>query len=363
MPMRKILILLLAGLFLLPSQAGAQSKGETRQYGKFLKKPTLEAAAKFLKKYPESVYAPEVMQARDSIIRVQNTSLIGKEEALRVAGECLDAVGWRKDNVEHVLALYPGFVLRTLTPAGVEEGFRDIPVYSQSDTPGTCTLVLPMEVVAPLGTRNYVHFAYLNGNSEYVEALYLPEEDVAHQAIFYGTGVKPGEGEAYRIEGQSPEWMEGLTLTPEVAWLAARLRENASLVELSKADLLTDASIRWWLDKNPRAETSASKLVFGALDAESSLVAAYRKAGKEKGKSYNAALFDLRGYTVICVASRKTGEYSLVWCEPAAKNKYRDKFLNSIYFESDGTTLVLFYYKGKKTFKYRISMANQTIRR
>ena len=43
--------------------------------------------------------------------------------------------------------------------------------------------------------------------------------------------------------------------------------------------------------------------------------------------------------------------------------QYRDRFLNSIYFDTDGTTLNLFYYKGNSTFKYRISLASQTLRR
>lgn len=350
-------------LVLLPPGVQAQTKKETSRYNKLLKKPTLAAIDKYLKKYPGDFYAPKVISLRDSLELMRRTSLITKESALAVAGECLDAVGWRKDDVEHVLALYPGFVLKILSPEGVEEGYRDIPVYSQEEAPKASKLVLPLEVVAPLGNRNYLHFAYLNGDSEYVEVLYLPEEDIANQALFYGSPIPPKEGETYRIEGDSPEWMEGLNLPAETLWLAGRLRENPSLVPLAKADILTDASIRWWREKNPTAETSATRLTFGALDPESSIVAAYKKAGKERGKAYNAALFDIRGYTVICAADKRTGGYTLVWCEPVCKNPNRDKFLNNIYFEKDGSTLDLFYYKGKKTFKLRISLASQAIRR
>ena len=92
-------------------------------------------------------------------------------------------------------------------------------------------------------------------------------------------------------------------------------------------------------------------------------MAAFKKARKEKGKNCTAALFDIRGYTVICTQSRKDGGYSLAWCEPRCKNKYRDNFLNSIYFESDGVTLVMFYYRGRTTFKYRLLTASQTLRK
>lgn len=363
-PVFKYLSLLVAMILILqPVGAQAQTKKETSRYKKLLKKPTLAAVDKYLKKYPNDFYASKVISLRDSLELMRRTSLITKESALAVAGDCLDAVGWRKDDVEHVLALYPGFVLKILSPEGVEEGYRDIPVYSQEEAPQPSKLALPLKVVSPFGGRNYLHFAYLNGGSEYVEVLYLPEEDIASQAIFYGNPITPKEGESYRIEGESPEWMEGLSLTAETLWLAARLKENPSLVQLDKADILTDASIRWWREKNPKAETSATRLTFGVLDPESSIVAAYKKAGKERGKAYNAALFDIRGYTVICAANKRTGEYTLVWCEPVCKNSNRDNYLNNIYFEGDGSTLDLFYYKGKKTFKLRISVASQAIRR
>ena len=395
--MKRICILLLAATALmLPGfSSSAQTKGETSMYNKTVKKPTVKAAEKFLKKYPASVYAANVVRLRDSLvffalrpddaagvqafrkaypdspfrdladarIREHNTSSISHDEALKVAGECLDAVGWKKDNVEMVLALDKNLELRILSPDGLLEGDRSIPVYSLSDYDNPLSLALPMEVVSPFGTRNYLHFAYLNGDSEYVEVLYLPEEDILHQAMFYGTPVKPAEGEFYRIEGQSPEMMEGLSPTAEVLWLVGRIKENPALTSLTHEDLLTDESIKWWLARNPNALTSASKLTFGKLDPESSIVAAFKKARKEKGKSYNAALFDIRGYTVICSSNKSATEYTLVWCEPVCENKYRDRFLNSIYFDSGSNTLNLFYYKGKTTFKYRISLAAQTIKR
>lgn len=352
--------ILAASLLLVTATLGAQTKAETALYNKTMKKPSVKATDKFLKKFPQSVYSQKVLDLKDSLLMVtfreECISAISKEDALGAAGGTLDAVGWKRDGKEHVLALDGDLTLRILSPDGRQEDTRTIPVYTMEEAPQPLSLVIPLEVISPVGARrNYVHFGYRSGGSEYVEVLYLPEEDIVHQALFYGTPVKDG-----RIEGQSPEMMEGITLSPEVHWLVNRLKENPSLVQISKADILTDQAIRWWLEKNPKAQTSASKVSFGLLNPESSIVEAYRKASKEKGKSYSAALFDIRGYTVICAS--KGGEYSLVWAEPVCRNRKTDKYIRSMYFENDGTTLDLMYYKGKTTFKKKVSLASQSLR-
>lgn len=386
--MRLSLCCALASLLMAGLGAAAQTKGETSLYTKTMKKPSVKAAEKFLKKYSASVYAPQVVRMRDSIvffamdpedaaavlafkdaypespfkgqaeerIRRHNTSGITREEALQAAGECLDAVGWRKDNVEHILVLDKGFTIRILSKDGVLEATHSIPVYTLLDTPVEPVLTGPAEITAPSGTRNYLHFAYRNGDTEYVEVLYLPDQDLLHQALFYGNALPEG-----RIEGQSPEMMEGVLSTAEVAWITNRFRENPALVPIAKADILSDDAIRWWRQKNPKAETTANKVTFGKLDPESSLVAAYKKASKEKGKNSNVAQFDLRGYTVLVAASKTSGEYSLIWCEPVCKNKKRDKYIRAIYFESDGTTLDMVYYQGNTTFKIKISLPSHTL--
>ena len=355
---------IIAGLLLLAPAEGlyAQSRSETSQFNKTMKKPSVKAADKFLKKYPSSVYAPKVQQMKDSLLYLvfveKNVSQISHETALNVAGKPLDAIGWKKDGQEHILSLEDDFSLRVLSPDGVLQERRFLNVYTMEETPHAPVIATPMEIVTPFGgQRQLIHFAYRNGDSEYVEALYQPEENLLSQAIFYGTPLPDG-----RIEGQSPEMMEGVVQTAEISFLAARLRENEALVPLSKADLLTDTAIQWWLGKNPKAETTATRLTFGQLDPESSLVEAFRKARKEKGKYANAAQFDLRGYTVICIQNRKDGNYTLVWCEPVCRNKKTDKYLDTFFFESDGTTLDLIYYKARTTFKIKISLPSQSVR-
>ena len=365
--MRKTAALFLAAV-LIGITAGAQTKKETALFNKTVQKISVKSADKFLKKYPESVYAPEIARLKDSIIVSHNTSLIPREEALSKAGPCLDAVGWMKDCKEHILALDEGLGIRILKPDGSPLAEHAIPVYTLADDLSSIRLVTPLEILNPNPGRFYAHFAYLNESpgireKEYVEVLYSPESDIVYNAMFYGKSLPAKPGESFRIEGQSPENIEGLTLSPEVAWLLESMGANPSLVPVSKADILTDASIAWWREKNPGAETSAGKLTFGTLDPESSLVERYKKTSKERGKSWNAALFDCRGWTVIVAANKTSGNYALVWAEPVCRNRARDKYLNAVFFESDGITLDLVYYKAKKTLKIKVSMANGSVRR
>lgn len=364
----KIIRILCLCAGLLPAAAFGQSRAESFMYYRTLDKATVKDADKFLKKYPESVYAPRIKQLKDSLLLVQfqkeNLSLIPREEALRVAGgNAVDAIGWKKDGKEQILAMDKDFSLRVLSPEGQLLETRSIPVYTMETRQAARKLVLPMEVLMPLDERRYyVHFGYLNGSSEYVEALYLPPQDIVFQAIYYGRALPLKEGESYRIEGQSPEMMEGLNASPEINWIARRFKENPSLIPVSEADLLTDASIRWWLQRNAGAATADTKLSFGLLDAESSLVSAYRKAKKESGKNYNVAVFDIRGYTVIVAGSKGGGKYTLVWCERMCRNKKTDPYIYNYYFGNDGSTLEVIYYKGKTTYKNKISLASQTVR-
>ena len=43
-------------------------------------------------------------------------------------------------------------------------------------------------------------------------------------------------------------------------------------------------------------------------------------------------------------------------------NRKTDKYIRSFFFESDGTTLDVVYYKGNTTFKNKISLTTQALR-
>ncbi len=387
----------------------AQTPAETKLYNKTLKKPSVKAYEKFLAKYPSSVYSLEILTLRDStlfaavdkedaeaveafaaahpdsplsgqvgdVIARHNTSPLSKEEAMAavraLAPSAADAVGYRRANRNYALGLSAEGGALTLyrCALGADGAWaladtRSLERYNLDGKLADCKLDGPVELVEIDG-KKFLSFNYINTSDnskgiEYVVSLFNPADDSVTHSMFYGRDMSAKDG--LKIEGQCPEALSSLVL-PENAWLLNRINSDPRFEQISKANALTDDSIAWWLEKNPEAETRASRLNFGALDEESSLVAGFKAArsrDKDSSRSFTAALFDIRDYTVIVAYSKTYKNYILVWCEPVCKNKNRDKLLNTIYFEDD-TSLALFYYKGKTTFKNRINLANRSIRR
>ena len=387
----------------------AQTPAETKLYNKTLKKPSIKAYDKFLNKYPSSVYSLEILTLKDStlfaavdqddaaaveafasahpdspiadqveaVIARHNTSPLTREEALAalraLAPSAADAVGYRRANRDYALGLAAADGALALYRCELgAEGTWTLAAspaperYTLDSKLSDCRLDGPVELVEING-KNLLSFNYINSkdnnkNIEYVASLYDPDDGSCTHAMFYGRDMSGKDG--LKIEGQCPEALSTLA-TPENAWLLNRINADPRLVPIAKADALTDDSIAWWLEKNPNAETNASRLNFGALDEESSLVAGFKVArsrDKDSSKNFTAAMMDIRDYTVIVAYSKTYKNYILVWCEPVCKDKNRDKLLNNIYFEDDNS-LCLFYYKGRTTFKNRINLASRTIRR
>ena len=374
-------LLLCAGL-----PASAQSKKETKLYEKTLQARTAAAYSKFLKKFPASVYAPEISALRDTLLSI---SPISADEAFDVLTgllpelkreenrpQILKAIGYRDEGRDYVLGVciapqvVPSGVVRVYGSECVKGVWQpvftmDYERYNLNEmTDGRSFLLGEVELVT-IGSQRWLHAAYRNVPAdgqvlEHVETLLEPLGSTAVSAVFYG---KPLDGQMRRIEGQSPEALVAPELrSDEISFLLAAMADDRSLVQITRADALTDEAIAWWLENNPKAATSAKKLLFGQLPEECSIVEAFTKnRNKEKSGSYTAALFDIRGYTVVCERNG-AGEYALVWCEPKCKDRSRDKYLNTIYFEK-GATLCLYYYKGRTTFKYRINLSNKSIQR
>lgn len=187
--------------------------------------------------------------------------------------------------------------------------------------------------------------------------LYHPDSEMMYNVSFEGKKRRDG-----KIYGQTDLSMQSENTLPQKVWADSILRATPGFVILSKEQLMSDQAIEWWNEKNPAALTKASKINFGSLPAECTLVQQYSKTKKESGQAFRAALFDTAEHTIIVAQNRSTGEYSLVWVEPKCKNTRTDRFLNSIYFAS-GSRLVLFYYKGSKTFKYTLSLASGQLQR
>lgn len=413
---------------LIPNTANAQSKSETRQYKSTLKKGTIKAYDKFLKKYKQSVYFSSILYKRDStifegldhndvicltqfaeqypnspiideveeLITILNTSSLSVEEATSIFSSFfhsaaedktlqITAIGRRHLNVDYIIGVALGestvaashFRIYSLRESDGEWKVDSVADFSKHSfgeemvssefTDTICYL--------PIADRKFIAFSYLNHDStgrkiEYVTNLLDMESWNVIAAGFNGNNVLLAKGteketinKEYLIEGQSPDILSNGMMIPEAAYLLEKIKVNPGLMLISKANALTDESVDWWYTKNPKAEKSARTLSFGILSKESSLVEQYiAQKSKEKSRIYNAALFNIRGNSVICAFDKRTKEYILVWCEPQCVNKNRDKLLNSIYFEGDNV-LNLFYYQGKQTFKIRINLANKSVKR
>ncbi len=369
MKMRRIIYTALALCLCL--NAAAQTRSETKLYTKTIGKATVKDYNKFLSKYPDSVYSPEIQNLLDTEIRRQNTSELTRAEAVAVVGG--EAVGWKMDNVDYVVGVKVAeggdILVSTYGLDGSKAAEDRVVGKYELGTSVSRELVDSLEVVE-FNKRNMLSFSYVNqaedGEMEYVAVLYDYRNGNAYNAMFYGENILPaGSAGEYMIEGQCLETLSGGVITAELMWAINRIADNPALKVISKADLLTNESVEWWLSRNTKAETSnALRLNFGILDPESSLVAEYGKARKEKGDRYDAAYFDLRGYTVIVAYSKASKEYLLVWAEPVCNDKNTDRLLKNIYFEGNGTSsLAMLYYQGKRSFKYRINLSDKSLRK
>lgn len=210
------------------------------------------------------------------------------------------------------------------------------------------------------GGAQYLTFTFFREKGSRVQkmiSMYQPEQDVLNCVTF--EGKRRSDGKVYGCTDLS---MQNDKELPQKVWADSVLVNTPGFVALGDDQIMSDQAIEWWLEKNPGALSKASKITFGSLPAESSLVQQYKKTSKETGPGYRVALFDTVDYTIIVAQNRSTGAYSLVWVEPVCKNPKKDRLLNNIYFTS-GNTLALFYYKGSQTFKYKLSLANGQLQR
>ena len=380
--MRRILTAALA-LLLAAAPLCAQKKAETKLYDKTLAKPSLEAFDKFLKKYPSSVYAEDILARRDTLL---NISPYDMAQAAAIAGPLLPedteflAIADRREAVDRIYAVCLGGpemlialdVVRIVTfqlekDEWVQESVYDAPAAPDGDA-AYRHFVDSTGVMTIRGTR-YLHFHYLLDNLEsseqtYVAAAYAPQTDEFGCVSFYGLNKRmSNESVPYRLSGRINETVLTGLEHPWMRLLLQEVRDNPLLEEIPENFYLTDAAIQWWLDVNPEALTSATHLKFNILPEGCSLIEEYNKAkGKKNSSKYTAAMFDHRDYTVIVVYQKDDKNYVLAWAEPECKDHYRDRLLNSISFD-DANTLSMAYYHGNRTFKYRLNLTSKNLRR
>ena len=370
--------LLFAALILLLAAAplSAQKKAETKLYDKTIAAPSVAAFDKFLKKYPSSVYAADILARKDTLL---NITPYDEAQAAAIAGPLLPgdtafrAIADRREAVDRIYAIClsgEGLALdqvRIVTfvkgrSDWSQEGVYDAPA-ADAEGMSARAFVDGTSVVNIRGTR-YLFFHYLMEGAQpaYVAAAYAPQTDEFGCVSFRGKDIRSGE-EPYRLSGRSDEALLSGMDRPWMRLLLKDIQDNPALEQIPENFYLTDAAIDWWLTQNPDALTSATHLKFNILQAESSLVEEFAKAkGKKNSAKYSVAMFDHRGYTVIVAYQKADDNYVLAWAEPECKDHYRDRLLNSIAFD-DANTLAMSYYHGNRTFKYRLNLTSKNLRR
>ena len=378
--MKKVLTAALV-LLLAAAPLAAQNKAETKLYQKTLSKPSVEAFDKFLKKYPSSVYASDILARKDTLL---NISPYDMTQAAAIAAGLLPsdavfrAIADRREAVDRIYAVClsgEGLALdqvrivsfRQVRGDWEQESVYDAPAADPGET--DCRYFVDNTSVLTIRDTRYLRFNYmlasLDGQTQtYVAAAYAPQTDDFGCVAFEGNSeLKDGDSAPYRLSGRVNEMALSGMERPFMRLMLQDVRNNPLLEEIPENFWLTDAAINWWLTQNPDALTTATHLKFNILQEESSLVEEYKNAkGKKNSSKYTAAMFDHRGYTVIVVYQKDDKNYVLAWAEPECKDHYRDRLLNSIAFD-DANTLAMSYYHGNRTFKYRLNLTSKNLRR
>ena len=239
---------------------------------------------------------------------------------------------------------------------------KQMSVYLQRQEGSVTTPVDSLSLVTLEGVQ-YCYFSYLNsfsGGKEYVQSMVALEQGTAESLIFIGKNLPGAADGSFRIEGISNQNV--LDDTPAVRHMASLAAADTRLVVLPEEDYITDKTLEWWLERNPKAMSSAKKYEIGSVPAESSLVTAFAKARKERSGKYECAAVDVRGYTSLILRNTSTGSYMLVWALPVCRDRSTRWYLKNFYFEND-STLAMIYYRGNSMAKIRLNLGSKTVSR
>ena len=381
--MRRLLPVVLL-LLLAAAPLSAQKRAETKLYQKTLSAPSVEAFDKFLKKYPSSVYAEDILARKDTLL---NISPYDMAQAAAIAASLLPedteflAIADRREAVDRIYAVCLGGpemlialdVVRIVTFAKGRDGWVQESLYDAPAAPdgeaAYRNFVDGSSIITIRDTR-YLRFNYLlddlyGTDQTYVAAAYAPQTDDFGCVSFYGINqLKSNDSAPYRISGRINEVAMTGAERPFMRLLLKDVQDNPLLEEIPENFYLTDAAIQWWLDVNAETFSGGSThLKFNILPENCSLVEEYQAAkGKKNSSKYTAAMFDHRGYTVIVVYQKADKNYVLAWAEVECVDHYRDRLLNSISFD-DANTLEMAYYHGNRTYKYHLNLTSKALRR
>lgn len=369
--MIRTISIILAALLLSSSFANAQSKAETRFYSKTISKPSLASFERFLKRYPKSVYTPDILARKDTLLNISPyTEAQAREIFAQFLPDGAEYLSWpeRKEAVDYIHSV-------CISAADLEKGSVRIMKASLTSCEWSLSSSYDSAPAVPEGISSLAfcdststfsirqkrcyqfNYRIATPNSVIIKAAaYCPEADEYSEVPFVGKQLPSGQ-----IEGRI-ELMNVPDPNSQVSRLLSQiLSQREGLTHISEADYLSDLSIEWWLNANPDALTTAKKLSVNNIPEGSSLIDAFT-ASKQKANSakYSASIVDLRGYSCIVVREKSSGSYFLAWAEPECADHYRDRLLNAISFD-DSNSLRMNYYHGRKTFRYKLNLASKTI--
>lgn len=232
---------------------------------------------------------------------------------------------------------------------------------------GAVTTVLDTLRMVEIQGVQYAQLSYLNSYNggkelDYAVSLVALADGATETVSFSGRNLmKPSALPNFKIEGISNlAFVENPS--PATEYLAALIAADERLVVLPEDVYLTDKAIEWWVERNPKAMSSAKKFEIGSIPAESSLAAAFGKARKEAKGKYQCVAIDARGYTCLVIRNTSNGNYILAWALPVCTNRQTQWYLKNFYFENE-TTLAMIYYKGSSMAKIRLNLVSKTITR
>lgn len=214
-----------------------------------------------------------------------------------------------------------------------------------------------------IGNSLYINLSYNNAAVsgdfyEHVEVMVEQSGGKVTFAVFAGKRLNGRKLEGKHVYVNTEEEDENA-----MNYMTSKIEGLDYLVSINESDAMSDRLMEEWNSTNPNASDKAKSITFIPVPDESSISDEYgsRKFGKESGEGYSAVLMNFRGNTIICCADRN-GSKKLVWCEPQCTDRTSGKYLHTIFFEQK-STIALFYYHGRKSFKYRINLDTGRITR
>lgn len=372
--MKKCTFILLFLLSLTAIESNGQKRAEIKLYNTALENGDLASFKRFLAKYPESVFAAVIQNKIDSVITAANTTQRTAAQATEIFSgfgyKTFLAAPYRRDNIEYILGIartaenIAAITLRETGTAWEQARRIDYPVYTNDPSLDKFSFV--SDSLQPVTIENRLYFAFVykntsdktdsrtkwkNGNIEIIFNLCPAAADsTLYNAMFAGETT-----DSCLIEGNCMEATQSdAGAAPQMDFLLQQIKESKNLVPFSNERAAQKNAISNWYKRNPEG---AEDLTFIAVNENNPIVDLYKESKyTDKSNSYSAALIECMQTTLICVYANETSQYLLVWCEPAVdKEDIKAKYLNTIYFEGDGS-LVLYYDQNHKMIKERINI-------